>query len=135
MIKLVGRPSAETLLDCVGILAGALLRWLPAAVGQREEALPASVTNRSHAKFRGPGERANAQLKTWKTLTKLRCCPPPGRSPRQAIHVLHNREASEKAPYTSWRSWRAVFSARRQQASSSLHFARDWPSGGDHNHL
>jgi hypothetical protein len=32
---------------------------LLAAVGQREEALLASVANRSHAKLRGPGERAN----------------------------------------------------------------------------
>jgi hypothetical protein len=31
--------------------------------------------NRAHAKLRAPGERANAQLKTWKILTKLRCCP------------------------------------------------------------
>jgi len=31
--------------------------------------------NRAHAKLRAPGERANAQLKTWKILRKLRCCP------------------------------------------------------------
>jgi hypothetical protein len=31
--------------------------------------------NRAHAKLRAPGERANAQLKTWKILTRLRCCP------------------------------------------------------------
>ncbi|WP_344458548.1 transposase family protein, partial [Actinocorallia aurantiaca] len=31
--------------------------------------------NRSHAKLRGPGERANAQLKSWKILARLRCCP------------------------------------------------------------
>jgi hypothetical protein len=29
--------------------------------------------NRAHAKLRAPGERANAQLKTWKILRKLRC--------------------------------------------------------------
>jgi hypothetical protein len=28
--------------------------------------------NRSHAKLHGPGERANAQLKSWKLLRKLR---------------------------------------------------------------
>ena len=31
--------------------------------------------NRAHAKLRAPGEKANAQLKTWKILTRLRCCP------------------------------------------------------------
>jgi hypothetical protein len=31
--------------------------------------------NRAHAKLRAPGERANAQLKAWKILTRLRCCP------------------------------------------------------------
>jgi hypothetical protein len=31
--------------------------------------------NRAHAKLRAPGERANAQLKNWKILRKLRCCP------------------------------------------------------------
>ena len=28
--------------------------------------------NRAHARLRGPGERANAQLKTWRILRKLR---------------------------------------------------------------
>lgn len=27
--------------------------------------------NRAHAKLRGPGERANAQLKSWRILRKL----------------------------------------------------------------
>ena len=31
--------------------------------------------NRAHARLRAPGERANAQLKTWRILRKLRCCP------------------------------------------------------------
>ena len=31
--------------------------------------------NRAHAKLRAPGERANAQLKAWKILTRLRRCP------------------------------------------------------------
>ena len=30
------------------------------------------AANRAHAKFRSPGERANAQLKTWRILRKLR---------------------------------------------------------------
>ena len=31
--------------------------------------------NTAHARMRGPGERANAKLKTWKVLRKIRCCP------------------------------------------------------------
>lgn len=31
--------------------------------------------NRSHARLRGPGERANTRLKSWHVLDKLRCCP------------------------------------------------------------
>jgi hypothetical protein len=49
--------------------------------------------NRAHAKLRAPGERANAQLKTWKILTKLRCCPWKAGQLAKAIHVLQNREA------------------------------------------
>jgi hypothetical protein len=30
--------------------------------------------NRAHARLRSPGERASAQLKTWRILRKLRCC-------------------------------------------------------------
>jgi hypothetical protein len=41
------------------------------------------AANRAHAKLRGPGERANAQLESWRILRKLRCCPErPGSSPR-----------------------------------------------------
>lgn len=38
---------------------------------------PASqkAANSTHAKLRAPAERANAQLKTWAVLRKLRCCP------------------------------------------------------------
>ncbi len=49
--------------------------------------------NKAHAKLRGPGERANAQLKTWKILTKLRCCPRRAGQLARAIHVLQLREA------------------------------------------
>ncbi|MFR9804124.1 transposase family protein [Pseudonocardia sp. RS010] len=31
--------------------------------------------NSAHARQRGPGERANAQLKTWRILRRIRCCP------------------------------------------------------------
>lgn len=50
------------------------------------------TANRSHARLRAPGERANAQLKTWKILTRLRCCPYRTGHLAKAIHVLQNRE-------------------------------------------
>ncbi len=40
--------------------------------------------NKAHAKLRAPGERANAQLKTWHILRKLRCCPLARRETRQS---------------------------------------------------
>jgi hypothetical protein len=49
--------------------------------------------NRAHARLRAPGERANAQLKTWKILRKLRCCPWRAGQLAKAIHVLQTREA------------------------------------------
>ncbi len=48
--------------------------------------------NKAHAKLRAPGERANAQLKTWKILTKLRCRPWRAGQLARAIHVLQLRE-------------------------------------------
>jgi hypothetical protein len=48
--------------------------------------------NRAHARLRGPGERANAQLKTWRILRKLRCCPWRAGQLAKAIHVLQTRE-------------------------------------------
>jgi DDE superfamily endonuclease/Helix-turn-helix of DDE superfamily endonuclease len=49
--------------------------------------------NRAHAKLRAPGERANAQLKSWKILRKLRCCPWKAGKIAKAIHVLQMQEA------------------------------------------
>jgi DDE superfamily endonuclease/Helix-turn-helix of DDE superfamily endonuclease len=55
---------------------------------------PASrkAANSAHAKLRAPGERANAQLKTWAILRKLRCCPWRAGQLAKAIHVLQTRE-------------------------------------------
>jgi hypothetical protein len=55
---------------------------------------PASckAANSAHAKLRAPGERANAQLKTWGILRKLRCCPWRAGQIAKAIHVLNARE-------------------------------------------
>jgi hypothetical protein len=47
--------------------------------------------NRAHARLRGPGERANAQLRTWR---KLRCCPRRAGRLVKAIHVLQNYEVT-----------------------------------------
>jgi hypothetical protein len=50
-------------------------------------------SNRAHAKLRAPGERANAQLKNWHILRKLRSCPWRAGQLAKAIHVLQVREA------------------------------------------
>ena len=49
--------------------------------------------NRAHAQLRAPGERANAQLKAWRILRKLRCCPWRAGQLAKAIHALQIREA------------------------------------------
>jgi hypothetical protein len=48
--------------------------------------------NRAHAKLRAPGERANAQLKAWKILARLRCCPWRAGQIAKAILVLQAHE-------------------------------------------
>jgi hypothetical protein len=48
--------------------------------------------NRAHARIRGIGERANATLKVWKVLTRLRCSPHRATPIVQAILVLHHVE-------------------------------------------
>jgi hypothetical protein len=45
-------------------------------------------------RLRGPGERANAQLKYWRILHKLRCSPHRAGRLTKAIHVLQNYEAT-----------------------------------------
>ncbi|SDI53355.1 Helix-turn-helix of DDE superfamily endonuclease [Sinosporangium album] len=47
--------------------------------------------NRSHARLRGPGERANAQLRSWRILRKLRCGPEKAGHLCKAIAVLQNQ--------------------------------------------
>ena len=49
--------------------------------------------NRAHARLRAPGERANAQPKTWRILRRLRCCPWRAGQLAKAIHVLQTHEA------------------------------------------
>ena len=49
--------------------------------------------NRAHAKLRAPGERANALLKNWRILRKLRCCPWRAGQLAKAIHALEIHSA------------------------------------------
>jgi hypothetical protein len=48
---------------------------------------------KAHAKLRSPGERANAQLKTWRILRKLRSCPWRAGQLAKAVDVLQASEA------------------------------------------
>lgn len=48
--------------------------------------------NRAHARLRGSGERANAQLKSRRILRKLRRCPRKAGQLCKAIAVLQNYE-------------------------------------------
>jgi hypothetical protein len=50
--------------------------------------------NRAHARLRAPGERANAQLKSWGILRKARCCPTTIGKLAKAIHVLQLQETA-----------------------------------------
>jgi DDE superfamily endonuclease len=53
--------------------------------------------NRAHARLRGAGERANAQLKAWRILRKLRCCPGvPAISPKPSTLFRPARPKNEK---------------------------------------
>jgi hypothetical protein len=61
--------------------------------------------NRAHARLRAPAERANAQLKTWPILRKLRCCPgTPGNSPRQSTSFKRAKSKDEKSSVSFDRS-------------------------------
>ena len=55
------------------------------------------AVTRSHARIRAIGERANSTLKTWKILTKLRCCPRRATAIVKAILVLHHVETDRYA--------------------------------------
>jgi hypothetical protein len=46
------------------------------------------AVNTAHARQRGPGERANAQLKSWKILRKIRCSPSRATTLVQAVQAL-----------------------------------------------
>jgi hypothetical protein len=50
--------------------------------------------NRAHARLRSPGERANAQLKYWRILHKVRVSPRRVGRLAKAIHVLQNYDTT-----------------------------------------
>jgi hypothetical protein len=54
------------------------------------------AANRAHARLRAPGERANAQLKSWHILRKLRCCPWQAGRIAKAIHVLKPERSKDE---------------------------------------
>jgi hypothetical protein len=67
--------------------------WAKVPYRGRNKPEPQKQANRAHAKLRAPGEQANAQLKAWKILSKLRCCPWRAGKLAKAIHALKLREA------------------------------------------
>jgi hypothetical protein len=56
-------------------------RYRPLSRNQKE-------VNAAHARQRGPGERANAQLKSWKVLRRIRSCPGTATDLVKAVSVL-----------------------------------------------
>jgi DDE superfamily endonuclease/Helix-turn-helix of DDE superfamily endonuclease len=56
--------------------------------GRRRLSRHQREVNSAHARQRGPGERANAQLKSWKIMRKIRCCPHRVTTLVQAVLVL-----------------------------------------------
>jgi len=67
--------------------------WAKVPYKGKNKPEPQKEANRAHAKLRARGERANAQLKTWNILDKLRCCPWKAGRLAKAIHALQLREA------------------------------------------
>jgi hypothetical protein len=54
------------------------------------------AVNRNRARYRAPGERAVATLKTWKILTQLRRCPRRATTIIAAIRVVQTTEQHER---------------------------------------
>jgi hypothetical protein len=71
----------------------------PAALPLSRQTLTYVVegANRAHARLRAPGERANAQLKSWHIMRGLRCCPWRAGQRAKAARVLQARESHSGA--------------------------------------
>lgn len=89
IIRRLGAAGLVTLADKGYVGAGEPVR---VPYKGRGKPVGQKVANSAHAKLRGPGERANAQLKDWRILRKLRCCPKRAGQLVKAIHVLQARE-------------------------------------------
>jgi hypothetical protein len=60
--------------------------------------------NRAHAILRAPGERANAQLKAWKILTRLYCCRWRAGQIAKAILVLQAHKTKQDEKDSVWQN-------------------------------
>jgi hypothetical protein len=60
----------------------------PVTGGYRPLSRNQKEVNTAHARLRGPGERANAQLKSWKVLRRIRGCPGRATHLVKAVSVL-----------------------------------------------
>ncbi|MEU4828438.1 transposase family protein [Actinomadura sp. NPDC023710] len=58
----------------------------------RDKPEPQKDANRAHAKIRGPGERAKAQLKSWRSWGSYAAASTPPDHLAKAIHTLQLRE-------------------------------------------
>lgn len=52
----------------------------------------------THAKFRGPGERAIAQLKNWDILHRLRHCPQRSGRSSEPCWCFNSKKQDEESP-------------------------------------
>ena len=92
MLRELDKAGIITLADKGYQGAGASIVFTPYKGRDKPESQ--KQANRSHAKLRGPGERANAQLKSWRILRKLRCSPSKAGHLVKAIAVLQNCEVT-----------------------------------------
>jgi hypothetical protein len=65
----------------------------PSPPNRRAPLAPAGTAPRALSLTRIPSAFANARLKTWRVLRKLRCCPWKAGQLAKAIHVLQPRDA------------------------------------------
>ncbi|GGT47954.1 transposase family protein [Nonomuraea spiralis] len=94
ILRALERAGIITLADKAYQGAGGLVRTPYKGKNKPESQKQA---NRAHARLRGPGERANAQLKNWKILRKLRCSPSKAGHLCKAIAVLQNHRVAQAA--------------------------------------
>lgn len=95
LIEYLNTASVPTLADTAYQGGGAAIRvpqrrrGLDRGTGRyRRLAQAQKEVNSAHARVRGPGERANTQLKSWTVLRKIRSCPHRATMLVNAIQVL-----------------------------------------------